>query len=93
MYDNINSPAYQLQWCMLLSQLLSVYRSRAAKWIGYYWLFPDIIGYFPKLINFWMAKCMETIAHSVEVQKYGNSIIESRSTYIIRGNTYWQLVL
>ena len=56
MYDNINSPAYQLQWCMLLSQLLSVYRSRAAKWIGYYWLFPDIIGYFPKLINFWMAK-------------------------------------
>ena len=48
MYDNINSPAYQLQQCMLLSLILSVYR--AAVWMGYYQLFPDIIRYFPKLI-------------------------------------------
>ena len=48
---------------------------RAAMWIGYYWLLPDIIFpiYFQNSLTCKWQKCMETMAHSVEVQKYRSS--------------------
>ena len=43
---------------------------RVAAWIGYYRLLPDIII---KFMNFQVAKCIEIMARSMEVQIYRNS--------------------
>ena len=58
--------------CMHVSRLIC-FCYRAAVWIGYYWISPDIFHIVSKLMDFWVEKCIEIMAHSMEVQKYINS--------------------
>ena len=59
-YVYVHACTYEYVCCvcvLLKAQISNKYMQyRAAAWIGYYQLLPDIIGYFPYNFKIWVAK-------------------------------------